>query len=445
MPPAGDTSCHRDSSAAQYSPRIGAGRTGRAGVRAVPGCDSLGVGGVQQYSGDAQSRHKGLSLDSQWGQTFRVLAVGGAPVPGEGLRGGRLGLPERLAEELSDVLGREVRVDALGDRTLTLTAATEALTPDLVADTDVVLLRLGTSEALRRLRPNLWRRRMTALLERLDAITGPATRVLVVGIPAVHSLPGAERDELSAARAHARKLNRLTRRLVKGAAKAAFLGLPRAERDVELQPAPETYWRWARFLAPQIAKRLPASTSPSTPSDERVLSRFAERIEHLPADGSERLLRLVSHARLSFGTRYAALALADGAGSWRYWSLGWEPDERAASAHAAILGTAGTDVVTDAREDARFSPLSAFLDDRIGFFAGTRVQWSGVPVGALYVFDPAHRSGGRLDEPLFSSLTRQVEQELRSLLSERHPLADALRTRTGEPPVHTGPQLALSA
>ena len=64
-------------------------------------------------------------MDSQWGKTFRVLAVGGAPVPGEGLRGGRLGLPERLAEELSDVLSREVSVDAVGDRTLTLAAAAD--------------------------------------------------------------------------------------------------------------------------------------------------------------------------------------------------------------------------------------------------------------------------------------------------------------------------------
>ncbi len=68
-----------------------------------------------------------------------------------------------------------------------------------------------------------------------------------------------------------------------------------------------------------------------------------------------------------------------------------------------------------------------------------------MPIGALYVFDPGHRSGGRLDEALFSGLARQVEQELRSLLAERHPLADALRPRTGELSVSTGPQLALSA
>jgi hypothetical protein len=384
-------------------------------------------------------------LDSQWGQTFRVLAVGGAPAPGEGLRGGRLGLPERLAEELSDAIGREVRVDALGDRTLTLAAATEALTRDLVAGNDVVLLRLGTSEALRRLRPNLWRRRMTALLERLEAIAAPSTQIMVVGIPALHSLPGAERDDLSAARAHARRLNRLTRRITRGAARVSFVRLPRAERDLELQPAPETYWRWARFLAPQIVKRLPALPSPSTASADRVLARFADRIDGLPADESERLLRLVSHTRLAFGTRYAALALADGSGSWRYWTLGWEADDRAASAHAAILGNQAADVVTDARHEERFTALNASLGDHIGFFAGTRVLWSGVPVGALYVFDPAHRSGGRVDEPLFAGIARQVEQELRSLLPERHTLADALRPRTGELTVHTGPQLALSA
>jgi hypothetical protein len=384
-------------------------------------------------------------LNSQWGQTFRVLAVGGAPVPGEGLRGGRLGLPERLAEELSDALGREVRVDALGDRTLTLGAAADALNAGLTGDVDVVLLRLGTSEALRRLRPSLWRRRMIALLERLDALTAPSTRVVVVGIPAVHSLPGAARDELSAARAHARRLNRITRRLARGSAKASFVGLPRAERDLELQPAPETYWRWARFLSPQIVKRLPAPASQAAASTERVLARFAERVDVLPADASERLLRLVSHTRLSFGTRYAALALADGAGSWRYWSLGWEADERAASAHAAILTMRDADVVTDARQDERFSALGAALDDRVGFFAGARVHWAGVPVGALYVFDHAHRRGGRLDEPLLSGLTRQVEQELRSLLPERHFFADALRPRTGELTVNTGPHLALSA
>jgi hypothetical protein len=384
-------------------------------------------------------------LNSQWGQTFRVLAVGGAPVPGEGLRGGRLVLPERLAEELSDALGREVRVDAIGDRTLTLSAARESLTPELVADLDVVLLRVGTSEALRRLRPSLWRRRLTALLERLEAITAPSTRIIVVGIPAIHSAPGAERDDLGSARSHARRLNRLTRRLTRAFPKASFVGLPRAERDLELQPAPETYWRWARFLAPQIARRVPAPAAPSSVGVDRVLARLAERIDGMPADASERLLRLVSHVRLAFGTRYAALALADGSGSWHYWTLGWEADERAAASHAAVLGLEGADVVTDARQDARFAPLSASVDDRIGFFAGTRVQWSGVPIGALYVFDPGHRSGGRLDEALFSGLARQVEQELRSLLAERHPLADALRPRTGELSVSTGPQLALSA
>lgn len=384
-------------------------------------------------------------MDSQLGHIFRVLVVGGAPVPGEGLRGGRLGLPERLTEELSDALAREVRVDALGDRTLTLGAAGEGLTAELVRGRDVVLLRLGTSEALRRLRPSLWRRRMVALLERLDSITDPSTRIVVVGIPAVHFLPGAARDELSAARAHARKLNRITRRLTRGVAKASFVRLPRAERDLELQPAPETYWRWARFLAPQIVKRLPAAPAPSTVNTERVLARFAERVDLLPGDASERLLRLVSHTRLAFGTRYAALALADGKGSWRYWSLGWDADDHAASAHVSTLSSRDADVVTDARQNERFAALSAALDDRIGFFAGTRVLWAGVPVGALYVFDPAHRSGGRLDERLLSGITRQVEQELRSLLAERSPLADALRPRTGELSVSTGPQLALSA
>lgn len=382
-------------------------------------------------------------MDSQWGQIFRVLAVGGAPVPGEGLRGGRLGLPERLAEELSDELGREVRVDALGDRTLTLTAARDTLGPEQLAGQDVVLLRLGTSEALRRLRPNLWRRRMIALLTQLEAGTDRSTRIVVVGIPAVQAGPGSERDELNAARKHARRLNRLTRRLTREFAKASFVRLPRAQRDLELQPAPETYWRWARFLAPQIVKRLPATPAVSATSGERALARFADRLDGLPTDASERLLRLVSHTRMAFGTRYAALALADGSGQWRYWSLGWEADERVAETHAAILAKAAPDVVTDARMESRFAALNAVVDDRVGFFAGTRVQWSGVPVGALYVFDPAHRRGGRLDEPLFQSISRQVEQELRALLADRH-VREVLRPLTAEPPAHTG-QLALSA
>lgn len=382
-------------------------------------------------------------MDSQWGQTFRVLAVGGAPVPGEGLRGGRLGLPERLAEELSDELGGEVRVDALGDRTLTLAAAAETLTAELVAGHHVVLLRLGTSEALRRLRPNLWRRRMTALLARLEALSDPSTRIVVIGIPAVQSLPGSERDDLNAARKHARRLNRLTRRLTRDFGKASFVRLPRGQRDLELQPAPETYWRLARFLAPQIVKRLPATPTVSAASADRALTRFADRMDGMPADAAERLLRIVSHARMAFGTRYAALALADGSGSWRYWSLGWDADERAAGAHAGILASDAPDVVTDARQEARFAALNAVLDDRVGFFAGARVQWSGIPVGALYVFDPAHRRGGRLDEPLLQSITRQAEHELRLLLAERS-LRDVLRPLTTEPPAHTG-QLALSA
>jgi hypothetical protein len=384
-------------------------------------------------------------LDSQWGQTFRVLAVGGAPVPGEGLRGGRLGLPERLAEELSDELGREVRVDALGDRTLTLASAAASLTPEVLAGQDVVLLRLGTDEALRLLRLNLWRRRMTALLERLDTLTPPTTRIVVVGVPAVQSLPGSERDDLNAARKHARRLNRLTRRLVRTSAKASFVRLPRAERDLELQPAPETYWRWARFLAPQIARRLPARPAVSAGGVERVLTRFTERLEQLPAEGSEQLLRIVSHARMAFGTRYATLALTDGSGSWRYWSLGWEADDHAATAHEVTLARDTADVVTDARQDERFSALGAAVEDRIGFFAGARVEWSGAPVGALYVFDGVHRSGGRVDEPLLWSITRMVERELREQLADRHPFADALRPLTTEPGVHTGPQLALSA
>ena len=382
-------------------------------------------------------------MDSQLGQTLRVLAVGGAPVPGEGLRSGRLGLPERLAEELSNELGRDVRVDGLGDRTLTLASAAASLTEQVLEGQDVVLLRLGTDEALRLMRVNLWRRRMTALLERIDALTPPSTRILVVGVPAVQSLPISERDDLSAARKHARRLNRVTRRIVRSTAKASFVRLPRAERDLDLQPAPETYWRLARFLAPQIARRLPAPPPLAPAVSERVLARFAERLESLPADSAERLLGLVSQARLTFGTRYAALALADGSGSWRYWSLGWDADDRSAGAHAGILTSASADVVTDARHDERFEALNATLDGPVGFFAGARVQWLGVPVGALYVFDGAHRSGRRLDEPLFARLTRQVEQELGSLLAELHTLPDARRPRA-EPPTRTG-QLALTA
>ncbi len=382
-------------------------------------------------------------MDSQWGQTLRVLAVGGAPVPGEGLRGGRLGLPERLAEELSDALGRDVRVDGLGDRTLTLASAAASITEQVLEGQDVVLLRLGTDEALRLMRLSLWRRRMTSLLERIDALTPPSARIVVVGVPAVQSLPGSERDDLSAARKHARRLNRVTRRVVRSTTKASFVPLPRAERDLELQPAPETYWRLARFLAPQIARRIPAPPQLAPAVSERVLARFAERLESLPGDSAERLLGLASQARLTFGTRYAALALADGAGSWRHWSLGWDADERSAGAHAQILGSASTEVITDARHDERFQALNATLDGPVGFFAGARVQWLGVPVGALYVFDNAHRSGRRLDEPLFTRLTRQVEQELGSLLGELHTIPDARQPRA-EPPTRTG-QLALTA
>jgi hypothetical protein len=374
---------------------------------------------------------------------LRVLAVGGAPVPGEGLRGGRLGLPERLAEELSDALGRDVRVDGLGDRTLTLASAAASITEQVLEGQDVVLLRLGTDEALRLMRLSLWRRRMTSLLERIDALTPPSARIVVVGVPAVQSLPGSERDDLSAARKHARRLNRVTRRVVRSTTKASFVPLPRAERDLELQPAPETYWRLARFLAPQIARRIPAPPQLAPAVSERVLARFAERLESLPGDSAERLLGLASQARLTFGTRYAALALADGAGSWRHWSLGWDADERSAGAHAQILGSASTEVITDARHDERFQALNATLDGPVGFFAGARVQWLGVPVGALYVFDNAHRSGRRLDEPLFTRLTRQVEQELGSLLGELHTIPDARQPRA-EPPTRTG-QLALTA
>jgi lysophospholipase L1-like esterase len=371
-------------------------------------------------------------LNSQWGHDLRVLAVGGAPVAGEGLRGPRLGLPGRLAEELSNELGREVRVDAVGDRTLTLTAAVDALTADQVAGADVLLVTLGTTEALRRVRPNLWRRRMTALLERLDALTGPSTRVVLVGIPAVQSLPDSGRGELAPARAHARRLNRITRRLCRSYGQMSFVRLPRSGGRMELHPAPETYWRWATFLAPQIAKRLPASPTPAQATADRTLARVADRLGGMPHDGSERLLRLVSHARLSFGTRFAALALPGSDGSWRYWSMGWDADDAAVPVHTTTMESEAADVVTDARAQVRFRDLNTALEEHVGFFAGARVQWAGVPVGALYVFDTAHRSGGRLDEKLLWSLARLVEQELRTLVPERHALGEALRPLVGE-------------
>jgi hypothetical protein len=381
-------------------------------------------------------------LDSQWGRTFRVLAIGGAPVPGEGLRGGRLGLPERLAEELSEELGRDVRVDALGDRTMTITEATASLDPAIVADCDVVLVRLGTDEALRLLRPSLWQRRLTALLDRVEALTTPAARVVVLGVPAVRAGVGVGRDDLGAARKHARRLNRISGRIARGRAKTAFLRLPRAERDLELAPAPEAYWRLARFLAPHIARRVrtrPISAVAST----HALTRFSERVEALPTEEAERLLRLVSHVRMTFGTRYAALALTDDAGAWRHWTLGWNADIRSADVHAHIIAGGDVDVVTDARHESRFSALRDTVGHAVGFFAGAPVQWAGATVGALYVFDGAHRSG-RLDEPLLRNIARMVDQELRSMLPE-HPLpAERERGLVSGPPVHTG-QFALTA
>jgi hypothetical protein len=371
-------------------------------------------------------------LYSQWGHNFRVLAVGSAPVAGEGIRGPRLGLPGRLAEELSDELGCEVQVDAIGDRTMTITAATEALTAEQVAGQHVLLVTLGTTEALRRVRPNLWRRRMTALLERLDQIAPPLTRILLVGIPAVQSLPGTDPGALAPARAHARRLNRITRKLCRSYERMSFVRLPRSGGRMDLRPAPETYWRWATFLAPQIAKRLPASPTPAQASAERVSARFADHLSGMPSDGSDRLLRLVSHVRLSFGTKYAALALPDADGSWRYWSMGWDAAGTAVAVHAATLASTSLDVVTDARGDQRFDQLNAAMQVQVGFFAGARVQWAGAPVGALYVFDSAHRAGAQLDSKLLWSLARMVEQELRTLLPERHMLAEPSRPLADE-------------
>jgi hypothetical protein len=362
------------------------------------------------------------------GDPDRVLVFGSGPAVGWGVRTHELALPGQLARQLSAATGRGSDVDLLASPFLPIAAAADALQDRRLWRYDTVVVAVGSDDAVRFLPLDEWERKLSALLRLLLSSSSASTRIVVTGVPPVTGMPRFASPLAGAMDFHARRMNRVTRRVCQSLPRLFYVGLPAPAPGFADRPrgCAEAYEEWARLLVPEVTLPLPATSVIGSPSARRLRDRpddEGRRLQALEALRLDRrapfpgLLRIVELSRMMLGTPYAAATVIDSDRQWQVAEAGVLLPEslprNVSFCHHTIRGS-GIMVVPDARLDDRFraKPLVA-SDPRIRFYAGFPLETpDGYRIGTLSVFDSEPRGGEPAGVATLRDLAKLAQREL---------------------------------
>lgn len=358
----------------------------------------------------------------------RVLVFGNGIAVGWGVGTQDLALPGQLARALGERTGRGADVDLLARTTWDIDSAADVVRGRDLTSYDAIVVVLGASDAFRFVPTDRWAEGLVALLDVLEAETSASTRITVMGIQPVSTIPlfrcrpGGEADRW------AERLNLLSLAICEGRRLVDYLDAPERvspdpsqkgpTRDDSRYRSPRRFHEWAAVQAAHLAPFLDAQSDLGRPAraarnePQSVQRRLATlwELRLLDTPREKNFDDIVRRAQQAFGTRGAAFSIIDENRQWNKSIVGFDSPEmpfdqsfcRTTIAHSTPF------VVEDALTDER-----APADADIRFYAGYPVEAAdGTRIGALCVFDPEPRAAETVDVTLLRELALAIQREL---------------------------------
>lgn len=365
----------------------------------------------------------------------KILIFGGGAAVGRGVSTHDLALPGALARAVSSRTGRGSDVDVVAISQLRVKTALTKLRSLHLWRYDVVIVIVGIDDALQLSRPDLWRRRMSTLLDTISA----DTPIVVAGIPPIRSLSIFDSALGGVADRRALMLNREMAALCAGREGMIFAPLtvldgPGSRQD--RHRGPEEYRHWAGLLADpttrllsethfaKCVRGLSGTPEPAVAESAAESDDAGAADEVVDGDQDQTLDYIVTMAQRAFHTETACLTLLDD-DRRRYVAFAGKDRTDVVGAGAlddyTVTG-AGPVIVRDTRDDERFRDSPILVEGHpIRFYAGFPIESpSGRRVGTLSVMgaEPRRRAAD-VDVLLLRELALQAQRQLWRYLPQR--------------------------
>ncbi len=366
------------------------------------------LGWTFQLPADSHAHTRGVDPD-------RILLMGDGAAAGLGVLAQDLALAGQLARRVTALTGRAIDVDVVAERDMSPSRAQQLLLTAPLARYDVLLLVLGTGDALTITPTSKWQRDLERMCDTIESSAPASLRTFMVGIPDVGTLDGLPRFFSLMAGGHGRKLNAATHTVCARHPRITYLPFDPDRLADGRRGSKETYGHWAELIAPAVALGL--GRMPGTrcfgPQDEARRQNALHELSVTGAASDPRFTAIVSSARNLFGTTAAAITFLDGDRVAFLAVNGASPAAitRESSFCTLTIERAEVHVVTDASRDRRFANHPHVAGSpHIKFYAGYPIEApDGTRIGALCIFDTTPRAFGGADASLLRSLAQQAQ------------------------------------
>jgi GAF domain-containing protein len=372
-----------------------------------------------------RNRRKDLTrpVDRPWvrsgsGEAHRFLFIGSGLAHGWGVSSHRFAPTGELARGIRAITGTACEVEFVGDETMSAATALDWLADRADTTFHGAVVAIGANDAMRLTPVADWGARLVNLLNVVQSGLPKGAPVILVGIPDVH-VPNRVRSLNPLALRHARRLDRVARRLAEVRADVVHLPSPRLGRFAGRRPGGELYAAFVLPIAAAVA---------SAVRDSRVATSTFVRAERFdrpevramlddPRDQDVAALHaIVGEAAAEFHVTEAMVSLLDGDRAWHVANTGSAPVAmpRALSYCETVVATGEELVVEDAKRDARFAE-NAFLHlVHAQFYAGVPIHAEdGTVIGAMCLLNGFPRSGQSVDLERLRDYAHEVEAVLR--------------------------------
>ena len=345
----------------------------------------------------------------------RILLAGSGISVGYGVVSHDLALAGHLARELSAVTGRGATVNVIGNSDMSPSTTWAHLESVDLSRFDALVLTLGGLETMTLMPPELWRRQLDELLDKLVTATPASLEIFVVetGVPLLTGLPKGVRRVVGR---HATAINAEARAATEGRSRTTFVAFDPAVGDLATLTGRSTYRDWAELIAPAVARVLDDDVRTRHPVtvDEALRQEALDSLD-LDAVPDEELDRIVANARDLFGAAGASVTIIDHDMQRTKAAIGMpsSPIPRSLSICDQTIRRAELFVVEDTMTDPRVAGSPWATGERVRFYAGYPVESpDGQRIGALCVVDTAPRAFSDTDAALLRQLALRVQSAL---------------------------------
>ena len=186
----------------------------------------------------------------------RILVIGSGAVVGYGVLSYDLSLSGQLARQVAAATGRGVDLRVIADPDLHVRAATSALAEVDLASYDLVVVTVGSLDALELLPNRAWRTQMGLLLDTIAARTSADRAVLLMGIPQLTELVTVPRVYRAAVARRCDALNRESSLLATTRPWVTYVQFAPPAIDLMENASRDIHIVWARIIAPSVVSAL---------------------------------------------------------------------------------------------------------------------------------------------------------------------------------------------